>query len=500
MGSYWQFTLTGTNTPATVYQDQNLAIAFSTNQVASDLTGSFPPIYLDPSVIYRVQLFNSVGTLIRGPYDNFQASLSTFGSSQTQAVGFKLNAFNEVTVANGAGGTGNALTLNAEQPGGACLKVIGPVPGGLTLEIDNSATTGAQTATFTATNKPGIATSAPTGWLSIKCDGQVYYTPLWRGDAFAPTNNVTQQVLGQTIVCSTVTFNGDGTTTLTGSGASASPSSWYTPPVTGIGNSYWINVTKTGGTGTFSAAAGVWTNITSGGLQIGSTPGGGPVNGTYQLSTSNTGSPVVANGTISCTFTPVLHTYTSGSGTETIPSGAANVTIEVWAAGGGGGGRSGSVCFGTAGPGGGSGSSGRSTYSVAALGGAGSTFNYSVGAGGAGIIANGGGSGGTGVASSVTAGTVTGFTAMTTNGGHGAPNVGAGPGGAGGAAGTGGNAANTAGNAGTTAVNGNQNNNRGGAGINGTVSGDGSPYGAGGLGSAFNGGSGQTGAVVFYYT
>jgi hypothetical protein len=494
--AYWQFTLTGTNTPATVYQDGNLTTPFSSNQVPADATGRFPAIYLDPNTIYRAQLFSSAGVLIRGPYDNYQSAFSTSGSSQAATYGVRINAQGEISLVAPGGGHGNTLTAIAAPPGGASLRLNGPSPGSLALEIDNSATTGAQVATFAATNKPGIATSAPVAWLPIRCDGQIYYTPLWRGDAYVPIIPVTQQVVGQTIVCATVTFNGDGTTTLTGSGASASPPSWYTPPVTGIGSGYWINCTKTGGAGTFSAANGVWTNIGSGGLTIGSTPGTGPVNGTYQLSTSNTGSPVVANGTISCTFTPVLRAYNTGSGTETIPTGATTMVVEQWGGAGPGGAGFGSFGLDTA-EGGGGGQAGgycRSSYTVSAQNG--HTLNWSVGAGGTPPSAGG--------ASTITAGTMTGFTAMTANGGNPGGNASSGipgTGGSGAGAATGGNAANITGASGQ---NGSSNNSggQGGTGTTGTVAGDGSPHSSGGIGAgqAGAGFTGQVGYIVFYYT
>jgi len=46
------------------------------------------------------------------------------------------------------------------------------------ITIDSSVGTGASTATFSATNKPG-SNSSPTKWLPIKCDGTTYYVPLW---------------------------------------------------------------------------------------------------------------------------------------------------------------------------------------------------------------------------------------------------------------------------------------------------------------------------------
>jgi hypothetical protein len=47
------------------------------------------------------------------------------------------------------------------------------------LGINGQATTGSQTATFAASNKPGSAGTAPVKWLPIKLDGAVYYIPCW---------------------------------------------------------------------------------------------------------------------------------------------------------------------------------------------------------------------------------------------------------------------------------------------------------------------------------
>jgi hypothetical protein len=41
-------------------------------------------------------------------------------------------------------------------------------------------TTGTHTATFSATNKPGTATTAPTAWLPIVIGNTTYYIPLWQ--------------------------------------------------------------------------------------------------------------------------------------------------------------------------------------------------------------------------------------------------------------------------------------------------------------------------------
>lgn len=47
------------------------------------------------------------------------------------------------------------------------------------LGIVGQATTGRETARFTARNKPGLSGTAPAKWLPITLDGRVYYIPCW---------------------------------------------------------------------------------------------------------------------------------------------------------------------------------------------------------------------------------------------------------------------------------------------------------------------------------
>lgn len=335
-------------------------IPFSpTGRVTSNSFGRFPAIYLDPSIIYRVQFFNSSGSWLVDPY---VSQLSTVGTSSLSAFGLRIAPTGEVVMlAPNTGGSGLTLTLNASVLGTTPLRLNGTVPGTSALIINSAVTTGAQTATFVAANKPGTATSAPAGWLPITCDGVQYYTPIWHGNPFTP----------------------------------------YTPAPTGA----------------------------------------------------------------------IIHIFTTpGSFTEAIlvgPSGT--VQCETWGAGGGGSitaiGGAGGLAY--------------SLYLASALGGVGKTLNYTIGTGGlfSGIA---------GTASSISAGTATGFTTMTGNGG-GAAGGPPGPGptfdGAGGTA-SGGNSSNTTGGTGSA------------TGLTGFIPGDGSPYGGGGPTRA----NGQNGAAVFYYT
>lgn len=296
--SFYLFFLSGTSTPANVYSNGTLTTAITpTGRVTADIFGRFPAIYLDPSVIYRVQFFNRL-SVQQWQLDPYVSQLSTVGTSSLSAFGFQIAPTGEVSVpAPNTGGTGITLTLQAGALGSTPLQISSTLPGNSALIVNSSATTGAQTASFNATNKPGTATSSPAGWLPITCDGVQYYTPIWHGNPFSPyVANPT--ALGEVIVAQSVLFGGNGLTTATG--GAATPSNWFTPVSANIGANFWINVTKTGGLSglAFTAAQGAWTNIGAGGLTI-SSNAQSTITGTYQLSTSVTGSPVVASGTIS---------------------------------------------------------------------------------------------------------------------------------------------------------------------------------------------------------
>lgn len=62
-GCYLQFYESGTTTPTPVYADGDLDTAL-TNPVVANAAGVFPAIYGDPSVVYRMQLYNAADELI----------------------------------------------------------------------------------------------------------------------------------------------------------------------------------------------------------------------------------------------------------------------------------------------------------------------------------------------------------------------------------------------------------------------------------------------------
>lgn len=185
-------------------------------------------------------------------------------------------------------------------------------------------------------------------------------------------------------------------------------------------------------------------------------------------------------------FTPVTRVYSTGTtATETAPTGATNVVIEVW--GGGAGGPRGfgvgcAIDYNSDGS-----SGGYSRTSVAVSGG--QTLVYTIGPGGKGRDATAGTSG---TASSVSSGTLS-ITTMSAGGGT----YSISGGGAGGTA-SGGTVANTTGNVGVITSGGNT---PAPSGTNGNTTGyDGGYGGSSGFGSAGDGTAGGPGYLVFRYT
>jgi hypothetical protein len=183
-GAYYNFYVSGSTVPATVYQDAALTLpwpAASLNGsnplfsvVQADGTGAMPPIFLVPTMIYRVQLYSSTWNLIED-VDPYVPSMPVTGNGQ-----IIVDAEGEVTIAAPIpGGTGITLTVTSRS-GGTALELVGSGAGAPAIIANTTVVVGTQTATFTATNKPGSGTTAPTKWLPITCDGATYYIPLWQ--------------------------------------------------------------------------------------------------------------------------------------------------------------------------------------------------------------------------------------------------------------------------------------------------------------------------------
>jgi hypothetical protein len=79
-GCYLQFYLTTTVTLTPIYANAALSSELS-NPVIADATGTFPAIYLNPAVTYRVQLYDPYGNLL---HDNDPFISSNFNFSATQ--------------------------------------------------------------------------------------------------------------------------------------------------------------------------------------------------------------------------------------------------------------------------------------------------------------------------------------------------------------------------------------------------------------------------------
>jgi hypothetical protein len=125
------------------------------------------------------------------------------------------------------------------------------------------------------------------------------------GTASGPTSDyagtdVSAATAGGTSSAS-LTFNPNGTITTTTSVLDASslqPTAWYTPTTTSIGNSYWVRGTTQSGVST--GTMGTWLALTSArtwSLSVGS--GGASTSVVlFEISSSATGTPVVASGNI----------------------------------------------------------------------------------------------------------------------------------------------------------------------------------------------------------
>jgi hypothetical protein len=183
-GAYYNFYVSGTTNPAQVYQDAGLTLPYPAaslngssplfSVIQADGTGAFAPIFLNPEVIYRVQLYNSTWSLIED-VDPYVPSMPATGNGQ-----LVLDAQGEVTIAAPVpGGTGVTLAV-AARSGGTAMQLTGAGAGSPAIIANSTVLVGAQTATFTASNKPGSGTTAPSKWLPITADGATYYLPLWQ--------------------------------------------------------------------------------------------------------------------------------------------------------------------------------------------------------------------------------------------------------------------------------------------------------------------------------
>lgn len=133
-----------------------------------------------------LSLFQNGSTLAASIFNRAAASLS-LGTSNTAHFTMDLNG----SITLGVTGSNIALAIPGAPGAVTSLQVTSGTGGGLAalfgsatsanaaIGINNSATTGAQTATFAATNKPGSGTTAPDKWIPITLDGSTHYVPAW---------------------------------------------------------------------------------------------------------------------------------------------------------------------------------------------------------------------------------------------------------------------------------------------------------------------------------
>jgi hypothetical protein len=116
-GAYYIFYLTGTTTSTPVYADGLLTTPLSqvpgANQPSctADSSGRFNPIYLNPAIVYRVQLYNANGSL-RDDVDPFVPAPALTGYVTTTSLASTLSAY-ETTAALAATLTGYLTTAAA---------------------------------------------------------------------------------------------------------------------------------------------------------------------------------------------------------------------------------------------------------------------------------------------------------------------------------------------------------------------------------------------------
>jgi hypothetical protein len=86
----------------------------------------------------------------------------------------------EIASVYGVYGSGSKANLAIYSAGAISLYASNPAVGAPTLTLSAAATTGAKTASFTSTNKPGTTNqTTPASWLPVTCGTTLYYIPLF---------------------------------------------------------------------------------------------------------------------------------------------------------------------------------------------------------------------------------------------------------------------------------------------------------------------------------
>lgn len=95
----------------------------------------------------------------------------TFPTSGLVAVNVGTIAAQNASSVSITGGSISGVTVSAIAVSSNAVQITG------STRLDNQVSTGAQTATFVATNKPGVGTTSPDKWLALNLDGTIHYIP-----------------------------------------------------------------------------------------------------------------------------------------------------------------------------------------------------------------------------------------------------------------------------------------------------------------------------------
>jgi hypothetical protein len=161
-------------------------------------TGGAIRFYVDNTIVqFTGQMQNADGSAAAPTYTFFNDIDTGLYRAGGNAIGFACGGTEYFEVQPGFvvlrgtsqlladGGTASLpdFTFNGDNNTGiyhSGADAIGIAIGGAeAISIVGVATTGAQTATFSATNKPGTGTAGPAKWLPVKLGATTYYIPMF---------------------------------------------------------------------------------------------------------------------------------------------------------------------------------------------------------------------------------------------------------------------------------------------------------------------------------
>jgi hypothetical protein len=159
-------TVTGPDTVSTVAEIKVTMSSVDSIAIGVEQSTASPYIAVGSQLQLRTGGFTSASNrIVVGSAGNITLSAPSSG--------------NTLNIAVASGGTGIVVTPATSTPALAVLNGAGSGVPWLSLG-SQYAITGSQTATFTATNKPGSGTTAPSLWEVKAVNGVVYYSPLWQ--------------------------------------------------------------------------------------------------------------------------------------------------------------------------------------------------------------------------------------------------------------------------------------------------------------------------------